>query len=204
MQSIAAVAKSGTIVDPNGVAVLIAAHNAAATIGAAVRSALAQPEACEVIVVDDASTDGTGTAALAAAQGDNRPACAERRGNLSARPPRATWPSPPVQRPSSRFSMPMTCFSRAVWARFWRTRLGPDRRQHRLSAARRRWQPCCGRMRRTPGLSALDLAGFVRGNLPREGQPAGGAWVSQTPDPARFPRPLWASLRPRSAVGGGL
>jgi glycosyltransferase involved in cell wall biosynthesis len=72
MQSIAAVAKSGTIVDPNGVAVLIAAHNAAATIGAAVRSALAQPEACEVIVVDDASTDGTGTAALAAAQGDTR------------------------------------------------------------------------------------------------------------------------------------
>jgi orotate phosphoribosyltransferase-like protein len=58
MQNIAAVAKSGTIVDPNGVAVLIAAHNAAATIGAAVRSALAQPEAREVIVVDDASTTG--------------------------------------------------------------------------------------------------------------------------------------------------
>ncbi|MEZ5937790.1 MAG: glycosyltransferase [Hyphomonadaceae bacterium] len=41
----------------NGVAVVIAAWRAGATVARAVRSALAQPEAVEVIVVDDASGD---------------------------------------------------------------------------------------------------------------------------------------------------
>ncbi|MCU0912249.1 MAG: glycosyltransferase family 2 protein [Rhodobacteraceae bacterium] len=55
-----------------GVAVLIAARNAEATIAASVVSALAQPEAAEVVVVDDASTDATGQAARQAAAGDAR------------------------------------------------------------------------------------------------------------------------------------
>jgi succinoglycan biosynthesis protein ExoU len=46
--------------------IIIAAYNAAATIGRAVRSALAQQQAREIIVVDDASTDGTADAARAA------------------------------------------------------------------------------------------------------------------------------------------
>ncbi|MGB7242271.1 MAG: glycosyltransferase family 2 protein [Sulfitobacter sp.] len=54
------------------VCVIIAAFNAAATIGDAVRSALAQGEVGEVVVVDDASTDATVATARAAAGGDMR------------------------------------------------------------------------------------------------------------------------------------
>jgi succinoglycan biosynthesis protein ExoU len=54
------------------VGVIVAAHNAAATIGMAITSALAQSEVNEVIVVDDASTDATGTAALRAGGNDPR------------------------------------------------------------------------------------------------------------------------------------
>ena len=54
------------------VCVIVAAHNAAATIGMAITSALAQSEVKEVIVVDDASTDATGTEALRAGGNDPR------------------------------------------------------------------------------------------------------------------------------------
>lgn len=54
------------------VCVVITARNASATIAQAVRSALDQPEVAEVVVVDDASTDATGTAAREAAKGDAR------------------------------------------------------------------------------------------------------------------------------------
>src|SRR5580698_8233831 len=50
------------------VTVIIAAKDAIATIGRAIVSALAQPEAAEVIVVDDGSSDGT--AALARTHDD--------------------------------------------------------------------------------------------------------------------------------------
>jgi succinoglycan biosynthesis protein ExoU len=55
-----------------GVAVIIAARNAKATIGDAVSSALEQPEVGEVVVVDDASDDATSDAARAAARNDAR------------------------------------------------------------------------------------------------------------------------------------
>lgn len=54
------------------VAVIITARDAEATIGAAVRSALTQPEVSEVVLVDDASTDATAEAALVAAGIDPR------------------------------------------------------------------------------------------------------------------------------------
>ncbi|HYG27477.1 MAG TPA: glycosyltransferase family A protein, partial [Caulobacteraceae bacterium] len=54
------------------VAVIIAARDAEATIGRAVRGALAQPEASQVIVVDDGSLDRTSAAADAAADGSDR------------------------------------------------------------------------------------------------------------------------------------
>jgi succinoglycan biosynthesis protein ExoU len=54
------------------VCVIIPALNAAATVGRAVSSALAQPEAAEVVVVDDGSTDRTPEAALACDDGTGR------------------------------------------------------------------------------------------------------------------------------------
>lgn len=55
--------------DPSGNAtdVVIAARDAADTIGGAVQSALLQPETASVIVVDDGSRDGTAGAAIAGA-----------------------------------------------------------------------------------------------------------------------------------------
>lgn len=55
-----------------GVAIIVAAYNAEATIVRAVASALAQPEVREVFVVDDASTDGTVAAARSADDGSGR------------------------------------------------------------------------------------------------------------------------------------
>ena len=54
------------------VAVIVAAYNVAETVGKAVRSALAQPETAEVVVVDDASQDHTHLAAKEAAGSDPR------------------------------------------------------------------------------------------------------------------------------------
>ncbi len=54
------------------VCVIIAAFNAASTIGSAVASALAEPEVSEVVVVDDASTDDSDQAAMAADDGSRR------------------------------------------------------------------------------------------------------------------------------------
>lgn len=57
---------------PPRVSVIIAAYNAADTIGLSIRSALAEPEVGEVWVVDDRSTDGTVREALAADDGSGR------------------------------------------------------------------------------------------------------------------------------------
>lgn len=54
------------------VAVVVAAHDAAATVSRAVASALAEPEVSEVVVVDDASSDDTAGAARAADDGSGR------------------------------------------------------------------------------------------------------------------------------------
>lgn len=54
------------------VAILIAAYNAADTIATAVKSSLSQPEAMEVVVIDDASSDATIEVATKAAGGDPR------------------------------------------------------------------------------------------------------------------------------------
>lgn len=54
------------------VSVIIPAHNAARTIAQAIRSALAEPEVREVVVVDDASQDDTAGAARASDDGTGR------------------------------------------------------------------------------------------------------------------------------------
>ena len=58
--------------DPNAIAVIIAAYKAERVIGRAIRSALAQPEAQEIIVVVDGSPDGTAEAARACDDGSGR------------------------------------------------------------------------------------------------------------------------------------
>ncbi|BCH58117.1 glycosyltransferase family 2 protein [Agrobacterium vitis] len=54
------------------VCVIIAAKNASATVARAVRSALAEAETHEVVVVDDGSVDGTGAEALSADDNSGR------------------------------------------------------------------------------------------------------------------------------------
>jgi hypothetical protein len=92
------VISEGTAATDGGhIAVIIAARNAAGTIGAAVRSALSQPETREVIVVDDASDDTTGPPPWPPRTGDPRLRVLRRR-PMSAPPPRATSPSRPARR----------------------------------------------------------------------------------------------------------
>ena len=59
-------------IDAGGVSVLIAAKDAGATIARAVLSALAQPEAGEVLVLDDGSSDATAALARACDDGSGR------------------------------------------------------------------------------------------------------------------------------------
>jgi len=61
-----------TIDCSSSVSVIIAAYNSAATIERAVRSALAEPETADVIVVDDGSTDDTLAQAGSADDGSGR------------------------------------------------------------------------------------------------------------------------------------
>jgi succinoglycan biosynthesis protein ExoU len=57
---------------PTNVCIIIAAKNAADTIARAITSALAEPDAAEVVVVDDGSTDDTAAVARAADDGTGR------------------------------------------------------------------------------------------------------------------------------------
>ncbi|PRD42544.1 glycosyl transferase family A [Phyllobacterium phragmitis] len=70
----AAQSKRKTIANGSDVSVcvIIAAKNAAGTIGAAISSALGESHVTEVVVVDDGSTDGTSDAARAADDGSGR------------------------------------------------------------------------------------------------------------------------------------
>ena len=54
------------------ICIIIAAKNAADTIARAIRSALAEPEAAEIVVIDDGSTDDTAAAARACDDGTGR------------------------------------------------------------------------------------------------------------------------------------
>lgn len=66
------------------VAVVIPAWNAATTIGRAVRSALAQTAPCHVVVIDDASSDGTADAARATGEAAGEAAgAADAKGRLT-------------------------------------------------------------------------------------------------------------------------
>ena len=60
------------LADPRVVCVIIAARNARATVARAVGSALAEPAAAEVVVIDDGSTDDTAAVARSADDGSGR------------------------------------------------------------------------------------------------------------------------------------
>ena len=85
---------------PNAdVCVIIAAKNAATTIERAIRSALAEPETAEVIVVDDGSDDATADVARAADDGSGRLSVvsfAKNRGPAAARNHAISISSAPV------------------------------------------------------------------------------------------------------------
>ncbi|HXV30442.1 MAG TPA: glycosyltransferase family 2 protein [Sinorhizobium sp.] len=61
-----------TAAAPTNVCIIIAAKNATDTITRAIASALAEPEAAEVVVIDDGSTDDTFSVARAADDGSGR------------------------------------------------------------------------------------------------------------------------------------
>jgi succinoglycan biosynthesis protein ExoU len=162
-----------TIDATEGVAVIIAAHNAAATIGSAIRSALAQSQTQEVIVVDDASSDGTARAAVAAAEGDHRLhvlGFERNRGPAAARNVAIAASSAPILAPldADDTFLPGR-LGRLLSHEGWDLIAdniaflpeGADMAQLTILSGR------------DAGLSALDLAGFVRGNLPRPGQRRG-------------------------------
>jgi succinoglycan biosynthesis protein ExoU len=63
---------AAAMTEPQEVCVIIAAYNAAATIGRAIQSALGESEVAEVFVIDDCSSDGTAAAARSADDGSGR------------------------------------------------------------------------------------------------------------------------------------
>jgi succinoglycan biosynthesis protein ExoU len=156
-----------------GVAVIIAARNAADTIGAAIRSALSQPRTAEVIVIDDASTDATAATAQAAASGDPRLRvlrCEANVGPAAARNIAIAASAAPVIALLDADDM----FLPGRLARLL-TIPGWDLIADNIAFL----ADTSGTVQATPsgppgtGLSALDLAEFARGNLPRKGRRRG-------------------------------
>jgi succinoglycan biosynthesis protein ExoU len=155
------------------VAVLIAARDAATTIGDAVASALAEPQAAEVIVIDDASHDQTGAAAELAARGDTRLKVLRPGRNLG---------------PAAARNLALGATRAPVIAVLDADDVFLPGRLSRLMA-RDGWDLIADNILFLPedsfelaadaasadldGLSALDLAGFVAGNLQGKGQARG-------------------------------
>jgi len=158
---------------PRGVAVLIAAKDAAGTIARAVASALAQPEAVEVAVVDDGSVDGTAEAARSADDGSGR---------LKVLSQENTGPSGARNRAISSTSAPLLCVLDAD------DLMTPGRLGRLLDEAGGGWDFTAddllttregresgpyGRLLGVEQAQDLDLAGFVRANISDPRRPRG-------------------------------
>jgi succinoglycan biosynthesis protein ExoU len=151
------------------VAVIIAAFNAERTVGAAVRSALSEPETAEVVVVDDGSQDRTAAAAQACDDGSGRLAVV-RQGNAG--------PSAARNRGVQISTSPLwcvldadDCFAAGRFARLFDT-LGFD---WDMAADAVQYEGSDGRRH---GISspltaghALSLSEFVLRNVPRRNAP---------------------------------
>ncbi|WP_369061734.1 glycosyltransferase family 2 protein [Caulobacter sp. 73W] len=148
------------------VGVIIAAYRASGTIGAAVASALAEPQVGQLIVVDDASDDGTIAAAGAADDGSGRLTIlrqALNQGPASAR-----------NRALAVLTMPWMCVLDAD------DYLLPGRTARLLALASGHDMIADALIRTTPGkapsqveashdVQPIDLARFVEGNVSRPG-----------------------------------
>lgn len=152
------------------VAVIITARNAATTIGDAVRSALDQAEVSEVVVVDDASSDATAHAACAAACSDPRLILLRQATNLGPSAARNLA----IARSTAPYIAILDADDYLLPGRFtplfaepgWdliadNIVFVPDTFSGRISPED---LPSA-----TGGSTALDLAGFVRGNVARQG-----------------------------------
>lgn len=146
------------------ISVVITAFDAVATIGDAIRSALAEPETAEVIVVDDASRDATAAAAEAAGGGDGRLKvirCAVNTGPAAAR-------NRALEAATGTFVSVLDADDFLLPGRFARLLAVPDWEmvadnilfvaEDALPAALWPLPPV------TPALVDIDLAGFVRAN----------------------------------------
>lgn len=152
----------------SSVAVIIAAKDAASTIARAVRSALAQPPAAEVVVVDDGSRDGTAEAAEG---------CDDRSGRLKVlRLPRNLGPSAARNHALARSTAPLLCVLDAD------DYFEPGRLEAMLAEAPAQWDFLADDLILTregelgaglrrlldeepPAPRAIDAAAFVRANL---------------------------------------
>ena len=147
------------------VCVIIAARDAEATIGAAVRSALAEAEVTEVIVVDDASRDGTARAAVVAAAGDPRLRVLARNANLGP----AAARNLAIRSSTAPFVAILDADDRLVPGRFAHLfgLSGWDLAADNIAFVHGGDQPTL--TLRADHTRTLDLAGFVRGNLQQRG-----------------------------------
>ncbi|OWY15301.1 MULTISPECIES: glycosyltransferase family 2 protein [Thioclava] len=157
------------------ICVIIPAFNAEATIGDAVRSALAQPELRELRVIDDASSDATSEAAHDAAAGDTRLQVIRQTRNTGP----AAARNIAIAESTAPYLSVLDADDYLLPGRFGRLALDgtadivadnivfvPESRPDLL---------CPESLPALPdhAASTLDLAGFIRGNLSLPGQPRG-------------------------------
>ncbi|WP_211100539.1 glycosyltransferase family 2 protein [Acuticoccus sediminis] len=164
--------QSGPVTARESVAVIVPAYNAAATIGAAVASALAEPEVSEVVVVDDASQDPTSEAAAAADDGTGRLAIhrlAENGGPARAR-------NVALERSGAPIVAILDSDDRIIRGRFRRLLamphwdlIGDNMVFVSSEVAAEEAAARYGASPPRPVLTGLDLATFARGNVPRQG-----------------------------------
>lgn len=162
----------GSSLSDAGVCVIIAAYNAEATIAKAVASALAQEHVAEVIVVDDASSDATASAARSADDGTQRLQVLEQTTNLG--------PAAARNRALTQSNSPYFCVLDAD------DYMLPDRMARLLSCAPGEWDLIADDLiilpdrpvltftlehgERSP-LRRIDLESFVLGNISRPDRP---------------------------------